>query len=124
PSERIAPEAREPLDQPDAVINKVTNDGQGAEYHDRRVTADKADLNASHGIARFLYKTADAVNDAVDKTEIESAPQGRSREVRDRVNDIAVIKFIEPPFLLQYLRHSPQRIFLKHKPADRDAECR
>ncbi len=65
---------------------------------------------------------SDAIDDAVDKAEVETFPQAFARKICDRIDDVAVVKFVEPPFLLKYLRHFAERLLSECEPADRDTK--
>ena len=63
----------------------------------------------------------EAVNDAVDNTKVKAFPQALSRKPRDRIDDIAVVYFVDPPFFLKDLRHFPERRPIEQSNADPDS---
>src|SRR4029079_16763646 len=61
----------------------------------------------------------DAADDAIDEAEVEALPESFAGKVRERINDVAVVKLVDAPFLSQNPRHLPKRSFDKRHPADR-----
>ncbi len=65
---------------------------------------------------------SDAVDNAVDKAEIEAFPKPTRREICDRVNDVAIVEFVEAPFFFEYLWYLAKRSLQKQGKADDDAD--
>ena len=60
----------------------------------------------------------DAVDDAVDESDIKAFPQNFTRDIGDRVDDVAVIDLVDTPFILEYLWQFPERRFAEQGYAD------
>src|SRR5436189_5116774 len=86
-----------------SVINEISHHRQRAEQNDRGVAADETDLHLPDERTGFDNEVADTVDDAVDEAEVETFPQTVSRKTCDRVDDVAVVKLVDAPFLFEDL---------------------
>src|SRR5260370_12842667 len=104
------------------VISKVTDNNQRARQNDCRISADKADLQVTNRLSKINYGATQVMNQAVNHSDIEKLPQAFARTHQNWIDNRGVVNFVDVILIFQKARHLPQRLALKHKPADANSK--